>query len=41
MDGTNLTTEMYDVINIERVMSKNISIVQKDDTIYDVATSIP
>ena len=38
VDGDGLTTALYDGLNIEQVMTKNVKVVQKDDTIYDVAT---
>jgi CBS domain-containing protein len=36
-DGNNLTTAMYDSLNIDQVMTKDLTTVQKTDTIYDVA----
>ncbi len=36
-DGDNLTTAMYDALTIEQVMTRNLSVVQQDTTIYDVA----
>lgn len=38
VDGNELTTAIYDNLNIEQVMTKNVKVVQKKDTIYDVAT---
>ncbi len=38
VDGDELTTALYDGLNIEQVMTKDVKVVQKDDTIYDVAT---
>lgn len=38
VDGDGLTTALYDGLNIEQVMTKNVKVVQKDDTIYEVAT---
>jgi len=38
IDGDELTTAIYDNLNIEQVMTKNVKVVQKKDTIYDVAT---
>jgi CBS domain-containing membrane protein len=38
IDGDELTTAMYEGLNIEQVMTKDVTVVQKDDTIYDVAT---
>lgn len=32
-----VTTAMYDVLNIEQVMTKNVNSIQKDDTIHSVA----
>ncbi|MGB0593084.1 MAG: CBS domain-containing protein [Flavobacteriales bacterium] len=37
-DNDGLTTAMYDNLNIEQVMTKNVKVVQKSDTIYEVAT---
>ena len=37
VDGDELTTALYDGLNIEQVMTKDVKVVQKDDTIYDVA----
>ncbi|MBL6663243.1 MAG: CBS domain-containing protein [Flavobacteriales bacterium] len=37
-DNDGLTTAMYDNLNIEQVMTKDVKVVQKDDTIYEVAT---
>ncbi len=38
VDGDELTTALYDGLNIKQVMTKNVKVVQKNDTIYDVAT---
>ncbi|MFK8164133.1 MAG: CBS domain-containing protein [Lewinella sp.] len=38
MDGDGLTTAMYDNLSIEQVMTKDITTVDQDDTILDVAT---
>ena len=38
VDGDELTTALYDGLNIEQVMTKDVKVVQKYDTIYDVAT---
>lgn len=38
MDGDGLTTALYEGLNIEQVMTKDVTVVQKNDTIYDVAT---
>jgi CBS domain-containing protein len=38
VDGDELTTALYDGLNIEQVMTKDVKVVQKDDTVYDVAT---
>lgn len=38
VDGDNLTTALYDGLNIEQVMTKDVKVVQKNDTIFDVAT---
>lgn len=40
MDGESLTTTMYDALTIEQVMTKNVSTVQKTDTIHDVAITL-
>lgn len=37
-DNDGLTTAMYDNLNIEQVMTKNVKVVQKSDTIYEFAT---
>lgn len=37
VDGDELTTVIYDELSIEQVMTKNLTVIQKDDTIYDVA----
>lgn len=37
-DNNGLTTAMYDNLNIEQVMTKDVKVVQKSDTIYEVAT---
>lgn len=37
-DNDGLTTAMYDNFNIEQVMTKDVKVVQKSDTIYEVAT---
>ena len=37
-DNDGLTTAMYDNLNIEQVMTKDVKVVQKSDTIYEVAT---
>ena len=37
IDGDQLTTALFDGLNIEQVMTKDVKVVQKDDTIYDVA----
>jgi CBS domain-containing protein len=37
IDGDQLTTALFDGLNIEHVMTKDVKVVQKDDTIYDVA----
>lgn len=38
IDGDGLTTAMYDNLSIEQVMTKEVTTVEKDDTILDVAT---
>lgn len=38
MDGGGVTTAMYDKLSIDQVMTKNVTAVQKEDTILDVAT---
>lgn len=37
VEGGGITTAMWDVVNIEQVMAKNVKTAQKDDTIHDVA----
>ena len=37
VDGDGLTKALYDGLSIEQVMTKNVKVVQKNDTIYDVA----
>jgi len=36
-DGDELTTALYDELTIDQVMTKNLKVVQKNNTIYDVA----
>ena len=36
-EGDSVGTTMYDVLSIEQVMTKNISSVQQEETIHDVA----
>ncbi len=38
VDGDGLTTAMYDSLSIDQVMTKDVTTVQQDDTILDVAT---
>jgi CBS domain-containing protein len=38
VDGDGLTTAMYDNLSIDQVMTKDVTTVEKDDTILDVAT---
>lgn len=38
VDGDDLTTALYDGLNIEQVMTKDVKVVQKSDTIYEVAS---
>lgn len=38
MDGDDLTTAMYDNLSIDQVMTKDITTVEQNDTILDVAT---
>ena len=38
MDGDGLTTAMYDNLSIDQVMTKDITTVEQNDTILDVAT---
>ena len=40
MEGEGLTTAMHDVLSIEQVMTKNLSVVQASDTIHDVAVTL-
>ena len=40
MEGEGLTTAMYDVLSIEQVMTKNLSVAQASDTIHDVAVTL-
>lgn len=35
-----ITTAMWDVLNIEQVMTKHVETAQKEDTIYDVAKTL-
>jgi CBS domain-containing membrane protein len=37
IDGEGITTAMWDVLNIEQVMTKQVKTAQKDDTIHEVA----
>ena len=37
IDGNKLTTLMYDVLTIEKVMTKDVLTIQHKDTIYDAA----
>ena len=36
-DGDGLTTSIYGSLTIQQVMTKNLVLVQKDDSIYDIA----
>ncbi|MEM1358321.1 MAG: CBS domain-containing protein [Bacteroidota bacterium] len=38
VDGDGLTTAMYDSLSIDQVMTKDVTTVEKSDTILDVAT---
>lgn len=38
VDGDELTTAMYDNLSIDQVMTKDVTTVEQDDTILDVAT---
>ena len=38
IDGDGLTTAMYENLSIDQVMTKDITTVNQDDTILDVAT---
>jgi CBS domain-containing protein len=38
VDGDDLTTALYDGLNIEQVMTKDVKVAQKSDTIYEVAS---
>ena len=38
VDSDDLTTALYDGLNIEQVMTKDVKVVQKSDTIYEVAS---
>lgn len=38
VDGDSITTAMYDNLSIDQVMTKDVTTVQRDDTILDVAT---
>jgi len=40
MEGEGLTTAMHDVLSIEQVMTKNLSVVQASDTIHDLAVTL-
>lgn len=37
VDGDQLTTTIYNEFSIEQVMTKNLEVIQKDDTIHEVA----
>ncbi len=37
VDGDQLTTTIYNEFSIEQVMTKNLKVIQKDDTIHEVA----
>ncbi len=39
-DEGEITTAMWDVLNIEQVMTKHVETAQQDDTIYDVAKTL-
>lgn len=39
-DEGNTTTAMYDVLTIDQVMTKDLTVVQQDDTIYEVAVTL-
>ena len=38
VDSDDLTTALYDGLNIEQVMTKDVKVAQKSDTIYEVAS---
>ena len=38
LESNQLTTTIYNEFSIEQVMTKNIRVIQKDDTIFEVAT---
>jgi CBS domain-containing protein len=38
VDGDDLTTALYDGLNIKQVMTKDVKVAQKSDTIYEVAS---
>jgi CBS domain-containing protein len=38
VDSDDLTTALYDGLTIEQVMTKDVKVVQKSDTIYEVAS---
>ena len=38
VESNQLTTTIYNEFSIEQVMTKNIRVIQKDDTIFEVAT---
>lgn len=39
-EGNDITTAMWDVLNIEQVMTKHVETANQDDTIYDVAKTL-
>lgn len=39
-DGDKLTTAMFDSLSIEQVMSTDLTVIEKDETIYDVAVTL-
>jgi CBS domain-containing protein len=38
VDSDDLTTALYDGLNIKQVMTKDVKVAQKSDTIYEVAS---
>lgn len=40
VDGTELTTAMFDALTIEQVMTKDVQTVQQTDSIHDVAVTL-
>ena len=39
-DGDKLTTAMFDSLSIEQVMTTDLTVIEKNETIYDVAVTL-